>query len=191
MKFIIGLGNPGKEYENTRHNVGFLILNQILKIKNQNDNIKFKIEKKLNAEIAKINIDEEEVILVKPQTFMNLSGESVQKVMQFYKVKPEDVVVVCDDLNLDVGQIRIRYAGAVGGHNGIKSIISCVGQKFWRVRVGIGSNRTDERNIPAESYVLQNFNTVESEKIDNIIDNVANLLIKYISSKLKEETIKI
>lgn len=186
MKLIVGLGNPGKEYENTRHNVGFLILDKMqnANIKSQNDNVKFKMEKKLNAEIVKINIDDEEILLTKPQTFMNLSGEAVQKIVQFYKIKPEDIIVVCDDINLEIGQVRIRKGGSDGGHNGLKSIIAHLGSDFWRIRVGVGKN-----TIPAEAYVLQKFPINEQETILKTIDKTADLLVELISSGLKEETI--
>lgn len=186
MKLIVGLGNPGKEYENTRHNVGFLILDKMqnANIKSQNDNVKFKMEKKLNAEIVKINIDDEEILLTKPQTFMNLSGEAVQKIVQFYKIKPEDIIVVCDDINLEIGQVRIRKGGSDGGHNGLKSIIAHLGSDFWRIRVGVGKN-----TIPAEAYVLQKFPIDEQEAILKTIDKTADLLVELISSGLKEETI--
>jgi len=200
MKLIVGLGNPGKKYENTRHNVGFLVMDKIQNLirqladKSQN----FKLEKKFNAEIAKIQVGDKDAILAKPQTFMNLSGEAVQKLMQFYKIKPADIWVISDDLNLQLGQIRVRFGGSDGGHNGLKSIIEAIGEKFWRIRVGIGSNLKFKSEklkinniIPAEKYVLENFNKEEKEIIDKVIDETADIVVRSISSDLKEETITI
>jgi len=218
MKLIVGLGNPGEKYKNTRHNVGFLVLDQIANSKNQNDKLKFKIEDKFKAEIAEKEIDGEKVIFALPQTYMNKSGEAVQKIANFYKIKSEDVIVVCDDLNLNLGQIRIRKGGSDGGHNGLKSVIVNIGENFWRVRVGIGSNKqfsvnsnqfsangnqfleksiTDNRKLitenwlSAEDYVLQKFSKDEQENMEKIIDKTADLLVQSISSGMEEETINI
>lgn len=211
MKLIVGLGNPGEKYKNTRHNVGFLVLDQIANSKNQNDKLKFKIEDKFKAKIAEKEIDGEKVIFALPQTYMNKSGEAVQKIANFYKIKSEDVIVVCDDLNLNLGQIRIRKGGSDGGHNGLKSVIANIGENFWRIRVGIGSNKqfsvnsnqfsekskTDNRKpttenwLSAEDYVLQKFSKDEQENMKKIIDKTADLLVQSISSGMEEETINI
>lgn len=187
MKLVVGLGNPGEKYDNTRHNVGFIIIDRMVdSVKKTTD---FQFDKKTNSEILKTNIDNESVILVKPQTFMNLSGESVQKLMQFYKIKPEDVWVVSDDLNLELGTVRIRKGGVDGGHNGLKSIINNIGKDFYRVRVGIGSNR--EAGIASEDYVLQKFSSEEKQKLSKVIDKTTDLLVESVSSGLEEQTIKI
>lgn len=134
MKLIIGLGNPGKEYEETRHNVGFKALDAIA--------IKFNInitDKKFRAFCGSGIISGEKVLLIKPQTYMNLSGESVRKAMDFFKLSNEDIVIIYDDISLAPGQLRIRKKGSAGGHNGIKSIISHVGsEEFLRIKVGVG-----------------------------------------------------
>ena len=136
MFIIAGLGNPGKDYKNTRHNIGFDVIDVIA----QKHNISV-IEKKHKAIIGKGVIDGYKVILVKPQTYMNLSGESLREIIDYYKVDPtEELIVISDDISLNPGNIRIRKKGSAGGHNGLKSIIQHLGtQKFARVRVGVGA----------------------------------------------------
>ena len=138
MKLIIGLGNPGEKYKNTRHNVGFLVLDEMQNAELGMQNIKWSYSNKAKADY--INVDNK-VELVKPRTFMNLSGEAVQYAMQKHKIIPQDVVVICDDLDLPLGTIRIRLEGSSGGHNGLQSIIDHIGNKFARIRIGVGSNR--------------------------------------------------
>ncbi|KIR03105.1 Peptidyl-tRNA hydrolase [Lachnospiraceae bacterium TWA4] len=134
MIVIVGLGNPGKKYEMTRHNMGFEVIDELASRYN------IEVEKKqLKALVGKGAIAGCPVMLVKPQTYMNLSGESVRAVADYYKVEPEDIYVIFDDVSLDVGQIRIRKKGSAGGHNGIKSIIAHLGtQEFPRIKVGVG-----------------------------------------------------
>ena len=134
MFLIAGLGNPGKEYENTRHNAGFMVLDALA------DKLGADIsEKKHKALCGRAVIGGQKVILLKPQTYMNSSGESIRAAADYYKVDPEDILVVYDDISLAPGQLRIRAKGSAGGHNGIKSIIAHLGtQEFPRVRVGVG-----------------------------------------------------
>ena len=119
MKIIIGLGNPGSKYHQTRHNIGFMVVDQYAK----QENLKFKYESKFNAEVSTTSIDQEKVILVKPSTYMNLSGEAVLKIMKYYDVDIEDILVIVDDINLETGKLRLRLLGGHGGHNGLKNII--------------------------------------------------------------------
>lgn len=205
MRLIIGLGNPGKEYENTRHNVGYLVMDQISsKFKNQKSKLQLKTQNfvennKFSAEILKTEIGNEKVIFTKPLTFMNKSGEAVQKIANFHKIKSEEIVVICDDINLELGTIRIRKTGSDGGHNGLKSIINSLGtEDFIRFRVGVGSNlkaNSQEliaNNIPAEDYVLQKFPKNEQKTINLSIDKTADLVLESISSGiLEEKTVKI
>lgn len=188
MKLIVGLGNPGKKYEYSRHNVGFMVLDQIAKRQSLTP---FRLENQYNAEITQTGgIGQERIIFAKPHTFMNLSGEAVQKIMHYYKIGSEDVWVVCDDLNLSVGTIRVRSGGDDGGHNGLNSIIGMIGKDFTRVRVGIGSNR--EKNISAETYVLQTFDPSETKNINESIDKAAQVVISSLSSgMMQEQTFKI
>ena len=133
MKCIVGLGNPGKMYEKTRHNVGFRVIDELIK----RDNLK--TQNKFKSEIVQTTLNNVPVILVKPQTFMNLSGEAVRLVMDFYKINPKDILIIYDDLDLPVGKFRLREKGSAGGHNGIKDIIARTGtQDFLRVKIGVG-----------------------------------------------------
>ena len=134
MKVIVGLGNPGKKYDNTRHNIGFEALDYIA----DKEGISINTGKH-KALIGTGYMGGEKVLLVKPQTFMNLSGESLRPIMDFYKLEPEDFIIIHDDIDLDVGRLRIRRKGSAGGHNGLKSIISHLGSMdFPRVKIGVG-----------------------------------------------------
>ncbi len=160
MKLIIGLGNPGKKYQQTWHNVGFLALDEIQKSKGF---LKFKNNKKIKAEIVESNLPEEKIILAKPQTFMNNSGQTVKTLAKFYKVKPTEVWIIHDDIDLPLGEIRISQNASSGGHKGVQSIINEIGtQQFVRFRIGIKSEKQGQ--TPTENYVLQKIN-----KTDNII----------------------
>ena len=154
MKCIIGLGNPGKSYEKTRHNIGFMVLDAIAK------ELKIDFKSKFKAEIAQINHQGKALLLVKPQTYMNLSGESVRLIKDYYKLNDDDLLVVYDDLDLPVGKLRLREKGSSGGHNGIKSIHQHLGHsEFKRLRIGIDNNKL----IPTADYVLGKFSAEESE----------------------------
>lgn len=134
MKLIVGLGNPGMQYAATRHNIGFEVIDSIAETYNISV-----IKNKYKALIGDGNIAGEKVILMKPQTYMNLSGEAVKACMEFHKISQEDLIVIYDDVSLEVGQLRIRKSGSAGGHNGIKNIIAQIGtQEFPRVRFGVG-----------------------------------------------------
>ena len=135
MFLIVGLGNYPKEYELTRHNIGFMAIDNFA----QKYSADFKTETKFKADVASVNFDGDKVLLVKPLTFMNLSGEAVQKVAAFYKIEVKNILVVFDDISLDLGKFRFRSNGSDGGHNGIKSIIGMLASdKFPRLKLGIG-----------------------------------------------------
>ena len=155
MKLIVGLGNPGKEYEMTRHNSGFCVLDAIA------EECRVDItQKKFKALIANTRINGEAVVLMKPQTFMNLSGEAVRAAMDFYKLSAQDLLVIYDDLDLPVGKIRLRAQGSAGGQNGMKNIIRHIGtQEFDRIRVGIGK----DARIPVIDWVLGRIRREELE----------------------------
>ena len=158
MKLIAGLGNIGEKYCFTRHNVGFMVADKLAMLKD----VSFREEKKFKAYIAKYKHGDEDIILIKPTTFMNLSGEAVQLVMNYYKISPEDILIVYDDLSLELGKIRFRPNGSDGGHNGIKSVIKCVGtQTIPRLKIGIGP----QPPIPSEQFVLQNFYKSQLEEL--------------------------
>ncbi len=146
MKLIVGLGNIGEKYCFTRHNAGFMVLDKWV----LDNNVSFKEDKKLKSFITKIDNN----LLIKPTTYMNLSGEAVRAVIDYYKISKDDILIIYDDISLDLGKIRFRANGSDGGHNGIKSIIQHLGSKeFDRLKIGIGP----QPNIPSENYVLQNF----------------------------------
>lgn len=159
MFIIAGLGNPGKEYENTRHNAGFMAIDALA------DKLGADIsEKKHKALCGRAVIGGEKVILLKPQTYMNSSGESIRAAADYYKVEPEDILVIYDDISLAPGQLRVRAKGSAGGHNGIKSIIAHLGtQEFPRVRVGVGEKPP---KMDLADYVLGHF-SAEERKIMN------------------------
>lgn len=162
MKLIIGLGNFENKYLFTRHNAGFMAVDFFT---GSNAQV-FKQEKKLKSMIAKFSFNGEDLILVKPLTYMNLSGEAVSAVMSYYKIDIKDILVIYDDISLDLGRVRFRDSGSDGGHNGIKSIIKHLGtNEFDRLKIGIGP----QPNIPSEAYVLQNFTTEELDSLKDVL----------------------
>ena len=150
MYLIAGLGNPTREYEKTRHNVGFEAIDILA------DKAGTTVtEKKHKALYGKGYIGGQKVLLAKPQTYMNLSGESIREIADFYKIEPENIIILCDDINLSEGQLRIRLKGSAGGHNGLKNIISHLGtQEFPRIRIGVGEK---PRGMDLADYVLGRF----------------------------------
>ena len=172
MKVVIGLGNPGKKYEKTRHNIGFIAVDSLRKKFNISDE-----REKFQALVSEKNIDGEKVIFFKPQTFMNLSGNSVIEIINFYKLDPKkDIIVIYDDMDLSFGDIRIREKGSSGGHNGIKSIISHIGEEFIRIKCGIGAKEKD-----AVEHVLGEFNQTEQKDLDEILEKINNCVIEMLS----------
>ena len=181
MKIIVGLGNPGQQYEDTRHNIGFAIID---KIREKFEFPEFKSNKRFQAEISKNAIDLKEALLVKPQTFMNLSGESVQAILDFYKLTPEDLIVIHDDLDIATGKYKIATDSSSAGHNGVQNIIDKLGtQKFRRIRIGVGEETAEgaiKCRLGAHDFVLSRFNPEEKEKISaiekNILEEIQKLL---------------
>ena len=172
MKVVIGLGNPGKKYEKTRHNIGFIAVDNLRKKMNISDE-----REKFQALVSEKNIDGEKVIFLKPQTFMNLSGNSVIEIVNFYKLDPKkDIIVIYDAMDLSFGDIRIREKGSSGGHNGIKSIISHIGEEFIRIKCGIGAKEKD-----AVEHVLGEFNQTEQKDLDEILEKINNCVIEMLS----------
>lgn len=172
MKIIVGLGNPGKEYVNTRHNIGFMFVDEVAKT----NNLSFSLDKSKRAELATGTIKGEKVVLVKPITYMNLSGEALRLVMDYYKVGVEDIIVIHDDLDLPTGKLRIRANGSSGGHNGLKSIIANIKtQEFKRIKIGI-----DKKGAVID-YVLGKFSKMELEEISKVLFNASNIIDDYLS----------
>jgi PTH1 family peptidyl-tRNA hydrolase len=175
VKLVVGLGNPGDEYARTRHNVGFMVADRVSEANNISLN-----QTKFKAMIGRGMIGGEDVIIAKPQTYMNRSGESVSPLLSFFKLKPSDCIVICDDLELLPGKIRVRGKGGHGGHKGLMSIIEQVGsQEFVRVRVGIGRPVEQSR---VSDYVLSPFSKDEKPVIADAIERAA----KAVETIIKE-----
>lgn len=174
MKVIVGLGNPGTKYAGTRHNIGFDTVTALA----DKYSIKLK-DKKFNGLIGEGFIEGEKVMLVQPQTYMNLSGECVGLIAGFYKLDAEDIIVICDDINLDTGRLRIRAKGSAGGHNGLKNIIAHLGtEAFPRIRIGVGE-KTEGWDLA--DYVLARFSGDDEATIRKAIKNAVGAVETWIS----------
>lgn len=182
---IFGLGNPGQKYEKTRHNLGFMCLDVFAK---EHDFPAFSEKKNWQGSVTTHHLGDCRVILCKPSTYMNKSGEAVKAITQYYKLTPDDVIVIHDDLAIDFGSIRTRIGGSDGGHNGIKSIIAHIGESFSRIRAGVGPK--NPAAIDSSDFVLARF-TKSEEKHLPIITKECNALLTetiYGSGKLPTET---
>jgi len=179
MKLIVGLGNPGNEYSKTRHNIGFQLVDFIA---NKNG-LKFKYDKKFNAESTSLIINDEKIFIIKPLSYMNLSGTVVSKYVNFYDISFDDILIIQDDLDMEFGKIRILYDSASGGHNGIKNIIECLGTKeFTRLKLGISNNK----NYDTKDYVLGKFSAEEYEILKNIYAKLENIINDFILLDIDE-----
>lgn len=186
MKVLIGLGNPGKKYEETRHNAGFMALDALA----QKLGVKFSLkQEKFSAKIAVYGNGEKRTILVKPETYMNNSGSAVSAVMNYYKAGQEDLITIYDDKDLELGKIRTRKAGSSGGHNGMQSIIkSLKTNNVARIRIGISGPREEQ---DTKEHVLEKFSKKEKEQIEMAIHIVTDRILDYLDSGFKEESLKI
>lgn len=182
---IVGLGNPGAEYEKSRHNVGFMCLDAFAKESNFPDWIN---KKDLSCTYSQKTLGQNRVILVKPTTFMNNSGKAVQAVCAFYKIGADNLIVVHDELDIDFGQIRCRNGGGAAGHNGIKSVSQYIGEDYGRIRIGIGPKVPEQ--IDSADYVLQNFSAEQLLHIKSLTREVTAILTEtiYSANKLPHET---
>lgn len=179
MKLIAGLGNIGNKYTFTRHNAGFMLVDSIA----LNAGLTFKENSKLKSLITKFVANGEEYLLVKPTTFMNLSGEAVRAVADYYKINTNDILIVFDDISLELGKIRFRANGSDGGHNGIKSVIQHMGTKdIARLKIGIGP----QPNIPSEVFVLQNFSKEELDKLKETMSIAKEGIACYFTNGIAE-----
>lgn len=192
MKLIIGLGNPGEKYEKTRHNVGFIIIDEIQKKLGFPN---FEFNKKFNALISEKNIDQnnekknfikklfsstqEKIILVKPQTFMNASGQSVRAILDFYKLSYQDIIIINDDLDIIVGKYKLSSDSSARGHNGVQSIIDHLNtQNIKRVKVGVEQSKgRASRQTPGEKFVLENFTPEELPKVTSLTDQIISEIL--------------
>ena len=182
MKLIAGLGNVGDKYLFTRHNIGFMALDFFRELNDIGENFKF--ENKFNGHILKTNILGESIILVKPDTFMNLSGECIRKVLDFYKLDVKDILVVYDDISLNLGTLRFRSSGSDGGHNGIKNIIKMLGtNKFDRLKLGIGPQLPNQKS---ESFVLANFSSEQLDVVKKVCKIANEAILYYIKNNIND-----
>lgn len=171
MKLIVGLGNPGNEYKNTRHNVGFKTIDSFAKKLNISIN-----NNKFNGLYADTMINGEKVILLKPQSYINLSGEVIKKYVDFYKISVDDILIINDDLDLEVGSYKLKKKGSSGGHNGLKNIeLNLSTQEYKRIKIGISNNK----NIDTKDYVLGKISSFEEEKLNEVIKQVLLILDDY------------
>ena len=177
MILIVGLGKPGKQYEQTRHNIGFDVIDYMANKYNIDVN-----REKFKGICGEGFIENKKVILLKPLTYMNLSGESIRELANFYKLEDDEIIVVYDDISLDIGRLRIREKGSAGGHNGIKSIIQNLGgDKFPRVKVGVGQPKDNLVN-----HVLGKFSKEDREHIEKVIPVVSDAIVEIVKNDAKE-----
>lgn len=181
MILIIGLGNPGEKYQNNRHNAGFIVIDEIKKLQNFPD---FEFSKKFNSEISegiyKIPDTRYKILLIKPATFMNHSGEAVRKVLDFHKLTPTDIVVIHDDLDIEIGNWKISSDISSAGHKGVQDIMDKLGtQNFKRIRLGVETTGgRQNRNIPGEDFVLQDFSDEEMGKVKELSQKISEELVR-------------
>lgn len=177
MKLVVGLGNPGKKYQNTRHNIGFQVLDSIALNKGITfSNIKF------NGEYAEYNVDGEKVILVKPLSYMNLSGSVVRQFVNFYKIGVENILIIHDDLDMNFGRIKIVNNSSSGGHNGIRDIEKKLGNcNYVRLKIGISNDKSKD----TKDYVLDNFKNSELDKLRDIYDELVDVIDDFCNISLE------
>lgn len=167
MKLIVGLGNPGREYENTRHNVGFMIIDNYCKKFNKSYSNKF------SGLYIQTDIHGEKVIFLKPQKYMNLSGEVIREFVHYFKINIDDILVINDDLDINIGKYKLKASGSSGGHNGLKNIENNLGtNKYKRLKIGI----SNDKNRDTKDYVLGKFGIEEKKILDNIIEKSENII---------------
>lgn len=176
VKLIVGLGNPGAKYHETKHNVGFMLVDQVAKTLN----LSFSLDKIFKAEVASGFFNGEKIYLVKPVTFMNESGIAVKALSSYFNIAIEDMIIIYDDLDMAVGKIRFRQKGSAGGHNGIKSIIKHLGtQEFDRIKIGIGRPKSGQSVV---SHVLSTFDQEDYASVLATLDRVESALDFYLST---------
>jgi PTH1 family peptidyl-tRNA hydrolase len=196
VKLVVGLGNVGKRYAHTRHNIGFMVADELLRqfqsapvsaeAQTYGHKISgWKLDSKCQAEVAKVELDDDEIILAKPQTMMNLSGDAVQRLMQKYRLKPADVWVIYDDVDVPFGRLRVRR-GSTSGQQGIRSINAAIGSDFFHARMGISLN--DRAIESSEVYVLKPFNESEQAQLSKVVSSAATVIRDEMLSEVPEES---
>jgi len=174
IKLIVGLGNPGQEYQRTRHNVGFLLLDELA----SSEGVDFSLQSRFFGSLAEVMTEQGKVYLLKPNTFMNRSGQSVSSVMKYFKITPKEILIVHDELDFSVGEMKLKFSGGHGGHNGLRDIISALASKdFLRLRLGI--DRPVASSLVAD-YVLSDFSKSDAKDIEQLFrDFISRLPILY------------
>tara|TARA_A100001011_G_C14001073_1_gene711421 strand:+ start:51 stop:638 length:588 start_codon:yes stop_codon:yes gene_type:complete len=178
LKLIIGLGNPGDDYVDTRHNIGFKFINAMIKASSVD------VSKKatLKSHLYQVTVNDSSLICIKPQTYMNLSGEAVKAVMNFYKIEPNEICIVTDDLDIELGTVRVRKQGGAGTHNGMKSVIQMLGtQDFMRLRLGIGPK---PEFMDSKDFVLQRFRNEEQTALPDMLNNIRDLFLNHMDDSV-------
>jgi peptidyl-tRNA hydrolase, PTH1 family len=184
MKLIVGLGNPGKQYTKQRHNAGFMAVDYWRDLHKWPA---FHLASDWQSEVCEHNVGHQKVILAKPQTMMNNSGQAVQKLSWFYKAQPKDILLVYDELALPFGKVRTREEGSSAGHNGVESVISTLGDEFVRLRIGIANNHLN--NQDTADFVLSNFSGEEAAQLPHILEYTADCIEQFINtSQLSSHT---
>jgi PTH1 family peptidyl-tRNA hydrolase len=178
MKVIVGLGNPGSRYHGTRHNVGFAVVDALAEAPDAS-----RFQSRFQADVAELRVGEHKVLLVKPETFMNLSGRSVRQVLDFYDLPAEELLVVCDDINLPLGKLRFRARGTHGGHNGLRDIQNHLGTtEYARLRIGVGAPEEDD----AVDHVLGRFRPVEKPVIEEALERAVQAAVFWVEKGIEE-----
>jgi len=189
IRLIVGLGNPGAEYEQTRHNAGFWLVDNLA---NSLPNARLQRESCFNAMVAKTIIGGNQLWLLEPQTYMNRSGQSVGAIARFYKIQPDEVLVVHDELDLPPGAAKLKKGGSSGGHNGLKDITSALGtQDYWRLRIGIGHPRTLNLNQPVADFVLHRPRREEQLLIEEAIEKALRIIPTAVAGDFTKATMEL
>ncbi len=176
VKLIVGLGNFGEQYAKTRHNVGFMAVDEF-RVKPQL--AEFKEKKRLKAFVSENPTDNGKVILIKPTTYMNLSGQAVEAAMKFYRVEVEDILVIYDDVDIEFGTLQSKVGGGSAGHNGIKSVIALIGEDFARLRVGVKNNTLGKQDTA--DFVLNNFSKAENEALPKLLKGAGKKVKEFLA----------
>lgn len=178
MKAVIGLGNPGIKYSETKHNAGFMLLDLFSKERS------YSYRNDFRGKLAEGRLNEERIVLLKPYTYMNLSGLAVRELVSYYKIAGQDILVIVDDMDLPLGKIRLRPKGSSGGHNGLKSIIGELGtQEFWRLKLGVGRPKEDHDVI---NHVLSTFTKEEKKVFTEVMDKALQVLLLWLEGRGEE-----